>query len=1457
MKRSDSILQNYYMSRLPKAQDGKEVKLITTDNKTYNLTPKDPLYHWFYGQRGTNTGQSYIKTKNPDGSWNLSVSSSDIPSEYLEPYYSKVETGEPVIINVVPERKRAAQTREAVIGGNDDAEFTFPDGTIKKWKDMNWREQYYVSGKNLGSLNAGNWTDWINPVAMIGSMGESLGTSPYVAQKTDSYLPYVAGVGAPLLTGALAGLGAKNVGQFAENIISPIPGRISNIGNAVRNKYIDIAEGSNPFNYAWRSPARGITDQKAREMFLQVSNDVPLDYTAKDLLADYQHTSGPFTGRFESGNINLFKRSGLEDAIAQRNVVSSTGRPIVLTRRFDPKNPELYGLNEAGIFESNRPTSWSVGKGADYTTKKDRLVVKLPSGSRGLVNEYNATKYGQDVEKLIEEHELILGSGSGFKPLGKVKNELGGYDYIHRFQGYSPTIWDDIRGLNVSNLAERVDLSKNIAKSGNFNYGIYPFKKDPNILVKLGKTSQNEMFGINNPSIKTGIPEDLKDFPTEAWRRMAIPFREVDLSGLTAKQINQPGILEKDILGTLMKRIEGKPLAEYSIDDLSNIEPYVYQGLARDVKQLANKNVGVDFYGNNFHLDITPYGHKSFNLFDFGRLPTPNTGAFPVSALHGLDAKAFSQGIKQLDSKMLKSMLGDKLKNAIYESAQKAGEGAYTDQQVYDAIQKALKNISQSNFKKGGPVVNPRGYIDGEPPKGSNWRIPGNGAGTSITMDLPNMPDEILVVPDGDFDQAKVMKRGEEEYFAGADFVDEYSMGPGGTTGPKIAVRDYPTMKGGGLSPNKAREILHHGEVHGHPLTEKQRKFFGVMSKGHTNQYQIGGLTDDEKREMAKRIVSISKQRAKDRKWVDVPESIKNSPEGQNEGTNACIGGVCSVLQEAGAIPNIIWSNTEFSKQAPQLGFPNRGWGLKGIENLEPGDVVQWMDRGYKNEKKAFPHHAQIFVGVNKDGEYEFWDNYNKEIRPYDADVIEDQLSWSNKPGDSQMQIYKINPYNPPGGVTINPEAQRILEERKRNIKYQTDDWGRTDYAYNLREDSPLKNNTPVGVKEFLSKANNYAWISDVVRKVDKAGYPSRATRAEVHDSLLNVFGILGQENKWQNPWIGGDIAPSWMPQIPLESTIERAASPSTMSIGPGQIKFSELSKPIRKAFGIKRRQDLQDWDKVIPLMVGMDIANKQWMENQGERFSERVIGDPGLTSQQMKWSEGRMSPYFYRGLGVSDVRDYVGSLADDTWYDVLLPKFERTRRQMKMDPTERDQFVKENIRKYQKVFDPGSYGRRVWENWANNLERTMTYPEETITLPEVILSSKPRPRRQLGGNALAMLRDYGTGISVPRLNSPAPKAENGGGFGVFGYVGDGWYKNGGQHGGLDRWFAEKWVDIKSGKQCGRQEGESRAYPACRPSKRVSSKTPKTSGEMSSAEKAKFKSSKTSSQRISYNHKRR
>ena len=44
----------------------------------------------------------------------------------------------------------------------------------------------------------------------------------------------------------------------------------------------------------------------------------------------------------------------------------------------------------------------------------------------------------------------------------------------------------------------------------------------------------------------------------------------------------------------------------------------------------------------------------------------------------------------------------------------------------------------------------------------------------------------------------------------------------------------YRKKKGGKMTPNDARQILHDGTAQGHPLTDKQRRYFGALSKGNT-----------------------------------------------------------------------------------------------------------------------------------------------------------------------------------------------------------------------------------------------------------------------------------------------------------------------------------------------------------------------------------------------------------------------------------------------------------------------------------------------------------------------------------------------------------------------------------------------------------------------------------------------
>jgi hypothetical protein len=63
---------------------------------------------------------------------------------------------------------------------------------------------------------------------------------------------------------------------------------------------------------------------------------------------------------------------------------------------------------------------------------------------------------------------------------------------------------------------------------------------------------------------------------------------------------------------------------------------------------------------------------------------------------------------------------------------------------------------------------------------------------------------------------------------------------------------------------------------------------------------------------------------------------------------------------------------------------------------------------------------------------------------------------------------------------------------------------------------------------------------------------------------------------------------------------------------------------------------------------------------------------------------------------------------------------------------------------------------------------------------------------------------------------------------------------------GLKKWFDEEWIDLKTGKKCGRKSAKNskRPYPSCRP-KKVAEK-------MTAAEKARSKAKKTGPKQIKH-----
>lgn len=117
----------------------------------------------------------------------------------------------------------------------------------------NWREvlakQTQATGDKLRVSDEPNFfDDYVNPAAMVGSMASNLGQAPLQAQQSNSYMPYVTSIGAPLAVGTLAGLGANSTGQFVNNLVNPLAGT-GDLVNSLGNKYLPNAYKYNPLAF--------------------------------------------------------------------------------------------------------------------------------------------------------------------------------------------------------------------------------------------------------------------------------------------------------------------------------------------------------------------------------------------------------------------------------------------------------------------------------------------------------------------------------------------------------------------------------------------------------------------------------------------------------------------------------------------------------------------------------------------------------------------------------------------------------------------------------------------------------------------------------------------------------------------------------------------------------------------------------------------------------------------------------------------------------------------------------------------------------------------------------------------------------------------------------------------------------------------------------------------------------
>jgi hypothetical protein len=329
------------------------------------------------------------------------------------------------------------------------------------WVNPDYTPEEAATASPMGILAPLNYPTNLVTGAITGDFGSALQGRASKPLFTDYRQPEFAATMSGLAETIYDPMNAVGIGLLERTRLADEAART---GRYLNNKYLDIAEGANPFDYAWRSPAArfdnvALADDlmpASQKQFDDIRSKLNLTDEENKVLKEYELDSRSFTGR-GSEPIDKNKRAIL-DNILERAAIEST-EPVVMSRRVDASNPELFKVVDNKIV-FDRPTSWSAGRdglGNNIKVKKspDRIVTKLPAGqNKVLKNPYEALTdaqleeyrqslkakgYSEDnIETYVEmfntprvnERELLLGADSQFKQIGKVKNKIGGYDYI-------------------------------------------------------------------------------------------------------------------------------------------------------------------------------------------------------------------------------------------------------------------------------------------------------------------------------------------------------------------------------------------------------------------------------------------------------------------------------------------------------------------------------------------------------------------------------------------------------------------------------------------------------------------------------------------------------------------------------------------------------------------------------------------------------------------------------------------------------------------------------------------------------------------------------------------------------------------------------------------------------------------------------------------------------------------
>jgi hypothetical protein len=393
----------------------------------------------------------------------------------------------------------------------------------------NWREvlarQTQATGDKLRISDEPNFfDDYINPGVWIGDMASDLGQAPYTAKEMDSNLPYALAIGAPLLTGALEGIGGKSTKDFITNIISPVPFTGSMINKGLKKSRALSSKAGSKFK----------SEIDWGKWNAETPNHPELinEYNAIEKAAKKDGTwmKNPDGSAFQGSPEQFVQQqsSYFKKAFGDSKLLNPDGSPMFLyhgsAKKFDTFDPSKFQLGDAGYSGAGIYTAPQKTTANSYATSS----AKFHSGD---IEPTVYQLYGQG-NRPIKSSDLIKENQGrdlfNFYRDRNWKGELSPYESLREYDVAVSDQLPNVQNIRALHDAREIVFPKNTqVKSAVGNIGFFDMT-NPNIykgVAPLGlgylgyQGLQDEEYRRGGQRRRRGTSKNIKSSINDLFRR--------------------------------------------------------------------------------------------------------------------------------------------------------------------------------------------------------------------------------------------------------------------------------------------------------------------------------------------------------------------------------------------------------------------------------------------------------------------------------------------------------------------------------------------------------------------------------------------------------------------------------------------------------------------------------------------------------------------------------------------------------------------------------------------------------------------------------------------------------------------------------------------------------------------------------------------------------------------------